>query len=65
MVMMLLKHVLFLMMLLRCPYESLLGPGADEWVYLAIVLVNFTFKNDAHDSKEYKSNLFSTFSSIW
>jgi len=64
MAIMLLKHVLSLMMLLRCHYESLSGLGADELLHLTIVLVNSISENNAHDNKEYKSNLFSTFSSI-
>ena len=62
--MILFKHILSLMMLLRCSHESLSGLGADELLYLTIVLVNSTSENDAHDDEEYKSNSFSTFSSI-
>ena len=65
MAMMLLKHILSLMMLLRCLHESLSGSEADKLLYLIIMLVKSTSENDAHNDKEYKSNSFSTFSSIW
>ena len=64
MAMMLLKHVLSLMMLLRCLHESLSVSEANKLLYLIIALVKFTSENDAHNDKEYKSNLFSIFSSI-
>jgi len=36
------KHVLSLIIYLRCFQASLSGPGADELLYLAIELVNST-----------------------
>ena len=40
-----LKHNLSLKIHLRCLYDSLLGLGADELLYLAIALMNSSSKN--------------------
>ena len=59
------KYVLSLIMCLRCPHESLSGPGANVLLHLTIALVNSSSENNVHSDEEYKSNLFSTLSSIW
>ena len=63
--MMFFKHILSLMMCLRYPHKSLSGPGADMLLHLTIALVNSSSENDVHSGEEYKSNSFSTLSSIW
>ena len=62
--MMFFKHILSLMMHLRCPHKSLSGLGADVLLHLTIALVNSSLENDVHGGEKYKSNSFSTLSSI-
>jgi len=63
--MMFFKHVLSLMMCLKCSHESLSGPGTDMLLHLTIALVNSSSENNVHSSEEYKYNSFSMLSSIW
>ena len=59
------KHVLSLIMYLRCSYESLSGPDTDMLLHLTIALLNSSSENNVHSGEEYESNSFSTLSSIW
>ena len=58
------KHVLSLIIHLRCPYDNLSEPGTDKLLQLAIAHMNsFSEKFDYID-KEDKSSSLSTVSSI-
>ena len=60
------KHFLFLMILLRCFYNSLSRPGTDELLHLTMVLVNSSSKNKGHKEGWYELSLFKILSStLW
>jgi len=48
MLMILLRHTLSLMILLRCLHDSLSRPGVNELLYLAIELVNSSSEKETH-----------------
>ena len=43
------KHILSLIIYLRCLYESLSGPGVEELLHLAIELINSSSEKAPHD----------------
>ena len=43
----LIKHVSFLTIILRCFYNTLSGPGVDELLYLVIVFLNFSVEKES------------------
>ena len=59
------RHVLSLIMHLRCSHNSLSELGADKLLHLTMVLVNSFSKNGGHNEELYGFNLFNTFSSTW
>jgi len=48
MLIILFRHNLFLMILLRCLYDNLSKPEVNELLHLAIELINFSSKNETH-----------------
>jgi len=48
MLIILFRHNLFLMILLRCLYDNLSKPEVNELLHLAIELINFSSKNKTH-----------------
>ena len=63
-VIMFFKHVLSLIMLLRYPYDSLLGLDTDMLLYLTIVLVNSSSANNVYGDEKYNPSSFRTLSSM-
>ena len=48
MLIILLRHTLFLTILLRCLHDSLFGPGTNELLHLAIELINSSSKKETY-----------------
>ena len=61
---MFLKHVLSLIMHLRCSHDNLLGPGTDELLQLMIVCMNSFFEKFDHTNEGNESSSLSIVSSI-
>ena len=51
------KHVLSLIIYLRCSYNNLLGPGADKLLQLMIACMNSSSKKFDYIDKENESSL--------
>ena len=58
------KHVLSLIMHLRCLYDNLSGPGTDKLLQLVIVHMNSSSKKFDHTTKGNELSSLSTVSSI-
>ena len=58
------KHVLSLIMYLRCPYDNLSEPDTDKLLQLAIAHMNSSSEKFDHIDKGNKSSSLSTVSSI-
>ena len=59
------RHVLFLMIILRCLYESLLGSEVDKLLHLVIELMNSSSKKEAQSEDVIPGILSKIFISIW
>ena len=61
MLMMFFKHILSLIIHLRCLYKSLLEPGVEELLHLVIELINSSSENTLQD-KDVKDGTLSRMS---
>ena len=59
------RHELFLTIHLRCLQDSLLGPGVDKLLHLAIELMNSSLENGTHSEECLFEILFNITKLTW